>query len=361
MSGINYLIGEFGGKHHNYKIGLRLAGSKNTTVALETRHALEYFHPSIIILLGICGGVKDVDIGDVVVGTKAYDYEAGKETENGFVSRPEVYRYDHELIQFAQFISQEGKWAKKFRPKKPNVVFGPIASGNKVIASTKSQTYQRLKFHYNDTTAIEMEASGFAEAVYPFLRYTRAINIRGVSDLLNDKSLSDSLGHQKSAVTHAASFVFEMLKQLNFEKYKILNMKPKDLVSEVVSLLFPILKLDAIKDIGNEFKEATNNSIKEIWEKVRPIFIEEMEGLSKEELQNEETKIEIRGAIKSSLKNKLNQEESLRRELLKLVSNTKSKKQKPKVTNQAKVNGNNNTTIVGSTITGRNKIINHGK
>ena len=54
-------------------------------------------------------------------------------------------------------------------------------------------------------------------------------------------------------------------------------MNSKELAQKLVGLIFPLLKLDSVKQIGKEFKDATDASIQEIWEKVKPIFIEEIE------------------------------------------------------------------------------------
>ncbi len=50
------------------------------------------------------------------------------------------------------------------------------------------------------------------------------------------------------------------------------------LTKSVVKYIFPfIAKNKTIKKIGEEISEAANNSLDELWEKVKPIFIEEYE------------------------------------------------------------------------------------
>ena len=219
MEGSLYEVGQFKGLHHAYDIALHETGPKNTAVALATEKAIRLFNPDIALLVGIAGGVKsDIRIGDIVVGTKAYGYEAGKETPEEFVARPEVLPYSKSLIEVARLVSRSNDWRQRVTDNAPNtrICFGPIASGDKVIATTGLNVAPLLKKHYNDTLALEMEAIGFAQTVsnYPHLR---ALNVRAISDLLEHKSVSDQAGNQELAASFSAAFVFELLYQLNWE------------------------------------------------------------------------------------------------------------------------------------------------
>lgn len=321
-------IGQFKGKHYTYQIAIRETGSRETAAALVTQSIIEELKPSLLILLGICGGIKDVVIGDVVVGTKAYGYEAGKETPNGFVARPEAYHYDKELIEYIKILQYSFDWKKRsVDSQNAKVIYGPIASGNKVIASKESPIFKQLKLHYNDTTAIEMEAAGFAEAAFKY-KNVRILNIRGVSDLLDKKKESDEGGSQKRAVRNAAAFVFELLYQIDFEEFKLMIMTPREVAGSVVSILFPILKLDSIKKIGKEFKEATNGTINDIWEKVRPIFIEEVDNYESSDLKKERTAIKFEGAVESRLKEQLEKKDDFKSRLENLLKSMKENENK---------------------------------
>ena len=86
-----YEMGTFIGKHHTYVVAVREPGMKNVDMALATEKAIQYFQPDIVLLVGIAGGVKDVEIGDVVVASSAFNYESGKETGEGFLARPAEY------------------------------------------------------------------------------------------------------------------------------------------------------------------------------------------------------------------------------------------------------------------------------
>ncbi|MFN7116403.1 MAG: hypothetical protein ACK4TA_06350 [Saprospiraceae bacterium] len=213
VNGLVYEVGYYNGDHHIFRIIMRQTGSKNADIALATEKILNDFNPDIIFLVGIAGGVKDVKIGDVVVGTKAYGFESGKAMDDYVAARPDSIPYDINLIEQARYITNQDNWEQNIINWQPSnkVIFGPIASSDKVIASTKSPEYQLLKRSFNDTTALEMEAIGFAKAAFAHHIKARMMNIRGISDLLDHKTDD---GHPLAAA-QAAAFTFTLLYQLN--------------------------------------------------------------------------------------------------------------------------------------------------
>ncbi len=315
IGGAHYETGTFQGKHHHYKVAIRQTGSRNTAIALETQKAIQHFRPSIIVCMGIAGGVKDVDLGDVVVATKAYGYESGKETKDGPVIRPNVLTYDREIIELARTISRDDGWKKRLRTsgQDPKVVFGPIASGDKVIASTESPIYKILKQSYNDTTALEMEAIGFAEAVQDH-REIRSMNIRGVSDLLDNKTNTDGHGWQEIAVHHAAAFTFELLYQMDFSNLKIYVVEPKQIASNLMELISDKLQLPQLLKTDQPFRESLPDNTQKIWNIIRPEIIQAVEG-QEEMLEDEDFRDKILGNIEIKLLMVMKKNESLKNDL----------------------------------------------
>lgn len=89
-------------------------GAGNVTTALEVGRLISFFRPELMLFVGIAGGLKDVRIGDVVVGTKVYAYESGKEREV-FESRPETHVPSYRLAQLAKAEIRSGLWVKRIR------------------------------------------------------------------------------------------------------------------------------------------------------------------------------------------------------------------------------------------------------
>lgn len=338
-----YEVGQFRGKHHAYTVVVREPGMKNVDMALATEKAIQAFKPQIVLLIGIAGGVKDVRMGDLLIAKKAYGYESGKEDADGYKSRPAVESFSGELLARVQALSRLDDWKKRTTDGAPEarVFIGPIAAGDKVVAGTENPTFQRIKTHYNDTLGLEMEAIGFATAAQAH-RDVHALVIRGISDLCVGKAESDKENWQPIAAERAAGFGFELLWQLDASSFIQTNtMELNDLVKGIYALLFPA----ALREIGNDFSDATNNEIREVWQKVKPLFIEEVNALAAEPEEED-----AKAAVRNRLKKELAGNDGLQKELAELL--TKSQKQYEK--GKAVVKSSKNV-LVNTTVTaGRN-------
>lgn len=214
--GTIYERGKFATNGQGWEVGIVEIGAGNPGAAMEAERAISYFNPEILFFVGVAGGIKDVALGDVVASTKVYGYEFGKE-EKAFKPRPEVGLSSYRLEQRARAEARKGNWRQRLATNQettPQVFIAPIAAGEKVIASKESEVFQFLLSNYGDAIAVEMEGLGFLEAARANQRVS-AIVIRGISDLIDNKTEVDKAGYQEIASSNASAFAFELL--ANFE------------------------------------------------------------------------------------------------------------------------------------------------
>lgn len=235
--GTVYERGTFSAGKRLWDVGIAQIGAGNPGAASEAERAIAYFDPSIILFVGVAGGLKDVALGDVVAATKVYGYESGKVQGRAFLLRPSVGESSHRLVQRAMAEGRKKGWLTRVRRRSrtlaqasPHVHVGPIAAGEKVIASTRSNIFKFLRSHYNDALAVEMEGRGFLDATHRN-EPVQALVVRGISDLLEGKSEVDAGGSQEIAARHASAFAFEMLAKLDTtelpQSHQLHNARPE--------------------------------------------------------------------------------------------------------------------------------------
>jgi adenosylhomocysteine nucleosidase len=180
---------------------LRIAAVQTLTrgtesAALACRALTEAYGNSVILLVGIAGGVaKDVKIGDVVIGDNIISYDARKVTPEGTQRRGQ-----------SQVVSAVlGHRLNEFFSAGPHTAFpvhrGPIGSGNAVVADPAAEI--RLWLHHvNDKVlAVETEAAGVAQSFHEMARLAGWLTIRGISDTADQTKNDDD---HATAARHAA-------------------------------------------------------------------------------------------------------------------------------------------------------------
>lgn len=198
-----------------FEIYVLATGAGNLDAQRATLRVLNQVKPKFAFFVGVSGGVKDNDVGDVVYGTKVYYVEGGKEEADGFKSRPVTEHTSEALVQLAHRVAKTA-WQPADQPtgaRIPQATPAVVGSGEKVLASTSANAtnYQQLKAHYNDTQAVDMEAFGFLTAVRD-RSIRHSMIIRGVSDKIEGKAESDAKGNQPLAAKNAVVFLFALLR-----------------------------------------------------------------------------------------------------------------------------------------------------
>jgi adenosylhomocysteine nucleosidase len=209
-----YIDGYYKSGHTVFEVLVAETGAGNARAADETSRAISFFKPDWTFFVGIAGGIKDVQLGDVVASTKVIGYEMGK-ADVSFKPRSDSAPASYKLEQMAKHVNRENKWSRKSKvqnSRTPNSFVQPIASGEKVIVSIRSTVYEYIKQYHSDAVAVDMEGNGFLIGARPY--GAEAIEVRGVSDLLEQKEFADASGSQPVAAANAAAFVFEMLDEI---------------------------------------------------------------------------------------------------------------------------------------------------
>jgi hypothetical protein len=117
----------------------------------------------------------------------------------------------------ARILRQTGSWKLRLDAalahETPTLFVGPIAAGEKVVASKRAATARLLNKNYGDTLAVEMEGRGFLEGVH-ISHPAQGGVVRGISDLLSGKAGADKSGSQPRAADAASAVAFAILSEL---------------------------------------------------------------------------------------------------------------------------------------------------
>jgi len=220
------------GNYNDFTIAVTQTEAGNVKAASEVERGINNFSPKYIFFVGVAGGLKDVKIGDVVVGTKVYAFEIGKEAEV-YKPRFEFGISSYALTQKAKALQNKNTWQEKIVSTKfnqnfdtPKVYIKPIAAGEKVVANRDSATYKLIKDNCGDALAVEMEGYGFLEAVRPYTNIS-ALLLRGISDLVDGKSTADNSGSQLVASSNVAAFAFAVIDLLDRTNSNFNDIKTK--------------------------------------------------------------------------------------------------------------------------------------
>jgi nucleoside phosphorylase len=193
----------------------------NADAGITTTRVIQRWRPRNVLMVGIAGGVKGkASLGDVAVAQYAYYYEPAKLTAEGIEHRGRQFNSDLLLYGRAQHY-EAAEWKGEIhaaRPdaqggeaKLPEVRFGPIACGDKVVANLEELA--EIQAQCPKMIAVAMEGAGVAKAVLSEGSQVRYLEIRGISDYAGPDKND---GWHEYAANAAAAFTIGFLRSRPF-------------------------------------------------------------------------------------------------------------------------------------------------
>ncbi|WP_327378038.1 SAV_2336 N-terminal domain-related protein [Streptomyces sp. CB02400] len=189
-----------------WQVAIAELGMGAERAAALTTQLINWLRPEAVFFVGVAGSLKDdVEIGDVVVGTKVYEIHGGKQTPEGFLVRPNALPGSLALEQAARSAVRDMHDVRAH--------FLPIATGDVVLADAESEIARFIRRSYNDAGAIEMEGSGALQAAH-LSGQSNALVIRGISDRADGgKRDAHAAGSQELAAEQAAAVTMAVLRK----------------------------------------------------------------------------------------------------------------------------------------------------
>ncbi|WP_051326253.1 hypothetical protein [Glycomyces tenuis] len=220
VDGTVYELTELHGRHTTWRLVIALTSRLNEYTSAAVERAIGTWEPQILLLVGVAGGRRDAAVGDVIAATKVYGYESGRDTDSGFQARVDALRCSNMLDQRAHRVSADTVWTDRLdlEPDQaaPQVFHRPLASGNKVITGSASATADLISRTCDDAQGIDMEGYG-AMVAASNNSGVEAMVVRGVSDLIDDKSKAADRTRQPLAARHAAAFALALIESCDPE------------------------------------------------------------------------------------------------------------------------------------------------
>ena len=186
---------------------LAQSGIGKVNAAITTTVLLEKFGAGCVINTGSAGGLQGgMKQGDVVVGIQTAHHDADA-TAFGYAigqlpQMPARYEADAGLIEHAARAAIAFDGAAIHR--------GLIVSGDQFI--NHPDKIARIRAHFPDALAVEMEAAAIAQTCYQFAR--PCVLIRALSDLADGEAEYSFETFLQMAATHSAEMVENLVKAL---------------------------------------------------------------------------------------------------------------------------------------------------
>lgn len=154
-----------------------------------TKTLIETFRPRTLVMTGFCGGLPgEVELGDVIIAERSWDWQSGKWTDSGFEHAPDQKEATGELV--AQVKSLEGEAVEHMRAvahlrnpgRPPKFRDGPMLTGSAVV--TDEELHLMFAKQHRKAIAVDMECYGvYYAAFYAEEPKPKFLCVKTVADL----------------------------------------------------------------------------------------------------------------------------------------------------------------------------------
>ena len=192
--GIHYYLGSlnYGDRQINIAAVQPVDMGPVSAAVIAARSIVEW-NPSLIVMTGICAGVKGLTrLGDLVVASQVFDHTAGTYREGLIIPFQQSIRQEHWVLQFVQSVLEDeavfdeiaGCYPMPVKTSvKPDIHVGTMATGSFVVKD--SGYVSNLLEKTSKLYGIDMESYGVASAAEicsSALRRVTWLVIKGVVD-----------------------------------------------------------------------------------------------------------------------------------------------------------------------------------
>ena len=186
--------------------------------AVLTTKAMLHLKPKLVIMSGICAGVKkDTNFGDVIASEVSWDWQSGKYSD---VKGNEVFEIsphqigitDQTASQLILFRRDDKFWgsltveAAKLKLPMPKLIIGPVATGSSVLADAR--VAGRIKDNqHRKVEGLDMEIYGVYAAARSVDKTVNFMALKSVCDK-GDRQKKDKYQAYASKTSAAATMHF---------------------------------------------------------------------------------------------------------------------------------------------------------
>ena len=201
LHSFNFYIGQIG----EHEVIVLLSGVGKVSAAVGTALLIEKYSPDLIINTGTAGGLKNVEVHDIILATEvrhhdvdltAFGYELGQQSK-----MPAAFKPNEKFMQIAEdIITKHGEKANK----------GLIVSGDAFINAPEK--FELIRNNFPTAKAVEMEAASIAQVCHqmniPF------IILRAISDIAGEGDAQSFNTFVKGAGAISAKINIDFIKNI---------------------------------------------------------------------------------------------------------------------------------------------------